>query len=1107
MNQRRATLWLAIFIGSSPFSLGFGEPTAFGQTSPVPSLGDEAYRAEASPEQSELQRNTEELRARIESWKAKAAEYQRGSQEAQARTELIDQELLRLQDREAIEAPKEASAAELSAQLLEAEQDLEAARREAMELDAEVESRSERRRRVPELLSVAKQRLRELDGAPGSVGTDAAATEALGELSSLRREVLLAEIEAYQNELGSYDVRGALLAKRRDRATLRIAYYQALGEELRRATQRMERLEVERENEDTQELLKELTALPDGFKRALRELYLRNEALTSVWTSEGGLYDQIEDVSQKLTRAEARVAQIESELVRLAARVEAVGLADSVGVLLRRHRADAPDIGMYRRFIRMRQDQIGSVQLQQIKLREQREVLADIDALVDEAMASLDEPVAAESREEAEQLLRQLFETQRRYMDALIDDYETYFQKLVDFDASQQELIDRTKDLLDFIDERILWIPSGRVVQPELLSDGRDAIAWLFDSTHWAQLGRGLRDAAGRWWPLHLLVLLLSILFIPVSRRLGPRIRWLGERASNPNCARFAPTGEALGLSLLLAIGYPAIVAYVAWRLGLSPVATQFTRSIAYGLLVAAGFWATLRAARQLVCHDGIAAAHCDWPRDAAEALRRYLLALSLAAIPAIFLIFTYEMRGEDLWRESLGRYLFLFLMLCVAAFNYMSLRSGGALAQVLGGRGRRHSWIWRFVQLASLLVPLALGAAALRGFYWTALQIATRLHFTLLFLFAVMLVVQLAARWSMLAERRALLEEELQDGKAQKPAPKMELSRLMIGTGILVAIVGSLAIWADLLPAARILDKVELWSSTQIVSSTVLDPSGVERTSTEERLVAVTLADLFRSLLIGLLTLALVRALPGLLEATLFRRLGPGERYAYSTIVKYAVVLAGLAFAFDAIGVGWSSIQWLVAAIGLGLGFGLQEIFANFVSGLIILFERPIRVGDTVTVGAINGTVTKIQIRATRITAFDRKELIVPNKEFVTGQLINWSLSDAVLRLSVPVGIAYGSDTERAMAVLYEVASKSPRVLKDPQPQVLFVGFGDSSLSFELRAFVRNVEQFYPARHDLHMSIDKAFREAGIEIAFPQRDLHVRSLPADLKMPKGRPD
>jgi len=1097
LNLIALGLWLSAVLTASPIRA---------QQSPLPAPAAESA-PDVSPELTEVERKVQEVRSRLEEWQSQAAEYLLSGQEAQARTRVIDEDIARLEQRKAITIPADASAAELNVELLEAEQDLTAARREAIELDVEADRRAERRKRIPELLSIAKQRLKALDDAPSPPSGDSAVAEALRQLASLKRTAGQTEIEAYQNELGTYDVRGALLGKRRDRATLRIAYYEALTGKLREAKQELERLEVEQENEATRRLLEELTALPDGFKRTLQELYQRNEALASVWTSEGGLHEQIEDVSTKLRRAEAKVAELEAELTRLAARVQAVGLADSVGVLLRRHRAEAPDIGMYRRFIRMRQQQIGDVQLQQIRLREQRQALGDIDTLIDEAMATIDVPVAPEEQEELEKLLRQLFETQRKYMDALIEDYETYFQKLVDFDARQQELIARTKDLLDFIDERILWIPSGRAVQPELLTDGRDAMAWLFGAKYWAQLGRGFRDAATRLWPVNLSALLLAILFIPFARRVRSRMRSLGERAKKPGCVRFAPTSEAIALTMVLAIWLPALLAYVGWRLGLSPVATQFTRSVAHGLLAAAGFWATLRISRQLVRPDGIAEAHCGWSDKAAHALWRDLRWLTIVTVPAVFVIFVFEMRGEDLWRESIGRLAFSISMLAVGVFNYLALRSGGPLAEVFRGRTRRRPWAWRTVQLSSWVIPLALVAAALRGFYWTALQVGIRLHLNLAFVFLLVVVLQLAARWSMIAQRRAALEDEGLDEKPVRPDPTMEVSRLMIGTGLLLAIFGSSAIWGDLAPATRILQQVELWTVTQTVTVSDLDPSGIERFSTEDQLVAITLADVFRSFLIGLLTLVLIRALPGMLEATLFRRLGPGERYAYATIVKYAVVLAGLALAFDAIGIGWSSIQWLVAAVGLGLGFGLQEIFANFISGLIILFERPIRVGDTVTVGEVNGTVSKIRIRATWITAFDRKELIVPNKEFVTGRLINWTLSDAVLRITIPVGVAYGSDTDRVTEVLNEVARESRRVLRDPPPQVFFLSFGDSSLSFELRVFIRNAEQLFPVRHELHMSIDKAFREAGIEIAFPQRDLHLRSIPDDWRAPPGRPE
>ena len=193
-----------------------------------------------------------------------------------------------------------------------------------------------------------------------------------------------------------------------------------------------------------------------------------------------------------------------------------------------------------------------------------------------------------------------------------------------------------------------------------------------------------------------------------------------------------------------------------------------------------------------------------------------------------------------------------------------------------------------------------------------------------------------------------------------------------------------------------------------------------------------------------------------------------------------------------NSIGLQWSKLQWLIAALSVGLGFGLQEIVANFISGLIVLFERPFRVGDTVTIGDVHGTVTRIRIRATTVEDWDRKELIVPNKEFITGRLINWSLSEHIIRIKLPVGIAYGSDTELAEQLLYKVARSNSMVLKSPAPQAVFLSFGDNSLNFELRVFVRNIDDWIPMLHNMNMAIDKEFRKADITIAFPQRDVHL---------------
>ena len=205
-----------------------------------------------------------------------------------------------------------------------------------------------------------------------------------------------------------------------------------------------------------------------------------------------------------------------------------------------------------------------------------------------------------------------------------------------------------------------------------------------------------------------------------------------------------------------------------------------------------------------------------------------------------------------------------------------------------------------------------------------------------------------------------------------------------ILGTGI-----GLWLIWDDLLPAFTMLNKVTLWQYASVIDG-------------QEVLQPITMGSLVLATAAIILTLIVVRNLPGVLEIGVLQwfSIETGNRYAIIAISRYLIATLGIIVAFNTMGIGWGKAQWLVAALSVGLGFGLQEIFANFVSGLILLFERPIRIGDTVTVGNLSGTVSRIRIRATTITDWDRKEMIIPNKMFITGQLTNWTLSDPITRL-----------------------------------------------------------------------------------------------------------
>ena len=268
-----------------------------------------------------------------------------------------------------------------------------------------------------------------------------------------------------------------------------------------------------------------------------------------------------------------------------------------------------------------------------------------------------------------------------------------------------------------------------------------------------------------------------------------------------------------------------------------------------------------------------------------------------------------------------------------------------------------------------------------------------------------------------------------------------------------------------------------------------------------------VTLSAIFVFLFILLVIIILSRLIARkLVERILIRlQIEEGTRYTFRRIIELTLILIGAIIAFQSIGINLSGLAVIFGLLSVGIGFGLQNITSNFVAGLILLFERPIKVGDRVTVGGVEGDVMDINIRSTTVRSLNNIAIIVPNSEFVSSQVVNWSHGDRKIRLDIEVGVSYQSDLDTVLRSLKEVALENPEILRDPEPDVHLREFGDSSWNMKLRIWIDNPKRHPVVRSDINCAIVRKFRENGVEIPFPQRDLHLRSpLPTPLLVSQG---
>ena len=267
---------------------------------------------------------------------------------------------------------------------------------------------------------------------------------------------------------------------------------------------------------------------------------------------------------------------------------------------------------------------------------------------------------------------------------------------------------------------------------------------------------------------------------------------------------------------------------------------------------------------------------------------------------------------------------------------------------------------------------------------------------------------------------------------------------------------------------------------------------------------VTITVSAILSALAVVVVTWLVTKVVRFVLDHEILPRLDlrTGVPIAISTIVGYVLVVTGFVLAMAALGIDLTKVTLLAGALGIGVGLGLQSVVSNFASGLILMLERPINVGDQIDVGGVVGEVKRIGVRSSTIRTAQGAEVIVPNADLASKQVTNWTLSDRARRYEIDVGVAYGSDPARVLRLLEGAAAEVPEVQKVPPPRALFTGFGDSSLDFRLFAWVESVDIGLQAQNGLRMAILRALDAAGIAIPFPQRDLHIRYAPAGIDWP-----
>jgi potassium efflux system protein len=834
----------------------------------------------------------------------------------------------------------------------------------------------------------------------------------------------------------------------------------------------------------------------------LKSLVEANENLAQILIN---LTEHLDQLNQQSSQLNAQTEAMGNDMALLQRQLQQFGFGPVMGNLLLAKRASLPSERDLAAKSKDNRELLERLQLLDIKLRDEHQVLIDPTARINTILAALPKDDQTTLRNEVSTLIELRL--------SLLPKLEAIKPQILQAIANKEEALAAQRrqmdEFQDFINKNLLWLPNERPLWNQDLPSSWHELHSIFNTD---ALQRLIQEQVQtfRTEPLVILPGLgLIIVLLTFRRRLKQRLRGVIDSANHNNFKVLPSSLQIIFLALLLALPLPLL--FVGIGLLFNASSTALSSSLAAAFFTIAPLWLNARLFLTLTQPNGLAEKLFNWHPLSLNALRKAFRLYLYTATPLAFMtgyMLTFCIKaGLD---AGSGQVVFILLVLLLAFIFGRLTHPHGALVRHWRAEHPNHGFTrfaGLFFWLGISLFLLFAGMIAV-GYTYSAGVLVKNLGATLWVLLVLSIIrgfaqIALQQAYRRIAVQRIELAQQASnvlppqehdlDNESIPNRPiitadtpidisqvnqqSQQLLSFSLNLGLLFALY---FVWAPILPALTLLDQINLWNVQSVVDGNTITS-------------AVSLGD---ALLSGVLLTAMwvaARNLPGLMEIVLaqWTHQDAGTRYAIVSILRYIIIASGIVILLGGLGVQWSQLQWLVAALGVGLGFGLQEIFANFVSGIIILLERPVRVGDLVSVGSNTGFIRRIHIRSTVLEDYDRKEIIVPNKTLITGEVTNWTLSDTSARLLIDIGVAYGTDTRLVERLLLNAASKVPRLMTDPAPVVWFVSFGDSALNFRLRGFVANADIKLGVTSELNYIIEQTLREHGVNIPFPQRDVH----------------